>query len=209
MNWTDLENTENILLELQKGGRKAMEIMSHICQDAVLSQSVVKWVLNTGGSKEDAKDLLQESLMIFLENIEKGSFQQNSSIRTYILGIVKNLNLKRLRKHKNPPVALPKSDVLIDESANSLSNMMLTEKEEQINRSCQLLMESLSERCRQALQLYHFAKYSMKEVAEEMGFGNVQSAKNHVKRCRDRMRKNGLNHPLINQILENEDLFGS
>ena len=50
---------------------------------------VIRMVLDAGGTKEDAEDLMQEAMLIFLNNVNKEGFKLTSSLNTYFISICK------------------------------------------------------------------------------------------------------------------------
>src|SRR6476469_8330236 len=56
-----------------------------------------------GGSEDDAADIFQEAVLILIEKIKTGKFRQESSIKTFLVGIARNLWLfeKRTRERRS------------------------------------------------------------------------------------------------------------
>jgi len=63
--------------------------------------TVKKFVLFNTGNEEDAKDLLQEALMIILQKVKNNSFALSCSFSSYLYSIIKNLWLKELRQKRS------------------------------------------------------------------------------------------------------------
>jgi len=90
-----MEHTHNIdkafLLELRKGERGAIQ--------AVYEQAYslcAAFVLNNNGTKDDAKDLFQEALIVLIQKLKIPEFELTANIKTYMYAIVRNLWLKKL-----------------------------------------------------------------------------------------------------------------
>src|SRR3989337_2366974 len=58
---------------------------------------VAKFVAHRGGSFQDAKDIFQDSLIIFYEKMACEKFAINVSREFYIVGIAKNLWLRKFK----------------------------------------------------------------------------------------------------------------
>jgi len=63
--------------------------------------TVKKFVLFNTGDEEDAKDLLQEALMIILQKVNNDNFTLSCSFSSYLYSIIKNLWLKELRQKRS------------------------------------------------------------------------------------------------------------
>src|SRR5688500_3933555 len=55
-----------------------------------------------GGTDEDAADIFQEAVLVLIEKIKSGKFREESSIKTFLIGIARNLWLfeKRTRERR-------------------------------------------------------------------------------------------------------------
>ena len=58
---------------------------------------VKKYILNNKGKSEDAEDIFQDSLLILYEKLHSDNFEAYTCLGNYIVGISKNLWLKRLK----------------------------------------------------------------------------------------------------------------
>jgi DNA-directed RNA polymerase specialized sigma24 family protein len=65
-----------------------------------LYPKVERCILNMGGQIEDAKDIFQDSLIVFYEKSLDPSAIQIDSVHAYIIGISKKLWLSKSQKHK-------------------------------------------------------------------------------------------------------------
>src|SRR6187200_496923 len=53
-----------------------------------------------GGSDEDAADIFQEAVLILIDKIKSGKFREESSLKTFLIGIARNLWLFEKRKRE-------------------------------------------------------------------------------------------------------------
>lgn len=106
---------------------------------------------------DDANDIVQESMMLAYENIQK--FNMDSKFSTWLYRIVFNHALRFSKKKKFfgeiDSVSMPEDD---DESEELLLNEI---QFEQLGKA----MESLKETERLMLELYYFQNQSIKEIA--------------------------------------------
>src|SRR6185437_14455146 len=58
------------------------------------------FIMGRGGSEQDADDIFQETVISFIDTVQKGKFRFESGIRTFLISISKNLWLNELRKRQ-------------------------------------------------------------------------------------------------------------
>jgi RNA polymerase sigma factor (sigma-70 family) len=144
--------------------------------------SIKRLILTHGGSEDEAKDIFQESIIIFYEKATQPAFELSSSIATFLYSISNNLWLKRLR------------DIKAHESnwemckATPFENEFEIESQESNNLIDRLLVE-LGNPCKTLLQNYYYLKMSMKEIAQSMGYSSENIAKNQKYKCLERAKK--------------------
>ncbi len=197
-----LKNRENILLSLQAESEKREVEAQALSEDPSLAKSILKWVTSTGGNQQDAQDIFQESIFIYLKNKKEGKFKGKSSVKTYVLGIAKNLNYKRLNKTKtyytDKMEKLPSSNFEEDGE----TQIIFQEQNKERLKCYKIMMSELDEPCKKALILRDQFGYSIEEIADEMNYTKIQSANNFVHRCRKKLRKLVANNPFILSILK-------
>ncbi len=144
--------------------------------------SIKRLVLTHGGSEDEAKDIFQESVIIFYEKATQPAFELSSSIGTFLYGVSNNLWLKRLRDIKAHEVdwgackAMPFENEFEMESQES-------------NKLIDKLLEELGNPCKTLLQNYYYLKMSMREIAQSMGYSSENIAKNQKYKCLERAKK--------------------
>ncbi|MCW5924187.1 MAG: sigma-70 family RNA polymerase sigma factor [Saprospiraceae bacterium] len=189
-NWTD----ESLLAAIQSGGAARESALRHIYLFPGLRETVVRHILDNGGSRSDAQDVFQEALVLFDRNLREGRFEGKSALATYFVAIAKwrwvTLRRQQGRYQELSPaqydgtVESPEADTLRNEHRELLAEAM----------------GHIGERCRELLRRYQL-DYSMEEIAREMGYANAETAKKEAYRCRMRLRELLENHPLWTEYL--------
>lgn len=59
--------------------------------------SVNHFITNNNGTKHDAEDVFQDTMIAFVANLRQDDFMLEASVKTYIMGIAKNIWFKKLR----------------------------------------------------------------------------------------------------------------
>lgn len=123
--------------------------------------------------EEMVSDIYHDSFLLMMDNIRTGKYQkQDASLLTYLLGIGKNLVLKKLRKkNERPLVAGWISELLPD-----------TDWKSALEEAGRLIGEGETV-CNQILQLFYWEKLSMSDIAERLGYQSAEVAKSKKNSC--------------------------
>jgi RNA polymerase sigma factor (sigma-70 family) len=176
------------------------QILSSIRQDddSVLNylyekniRMIIKYIGQNSGNEKDAREILQDALVIFWEKVRKADFTLNSKISTFLYSIVKKKWLQELARRKkhttleqianNPSDATPIQD--------ELEEYELTE----IVKEC---IGQLSPLCQKILIAFYYDDKSMMQISQTLGLANEDVAKSKKYQC-----KKELEH-LVKKALE-------
>ncbi|EDY94572.1 RNA polymerase sigma factor, sigma-70 family [Phocaeicola plebeius DSM 17135] len=118
-------------------------------------------------------DIYHDSFLLMMDNIRTGKYQkQDASLLTYLLGIGKNLVLKKLqKKSERPLVAGWISELLPDTDWKSA-----LEEAGRLVNECDTV-------CNRILQLFYWERLSMSDIAEQMGYQSADVAKSKKNSC--------------------------
>lgn len=62
--------------------------------------SCANMIISNNGSQEDARDMFQEALLIFIKKLQTHDFKLTAQPKTYLYAVCRNLWLKQLQKRK-------------------------------------------------------------------------------------------------------------
>jgi len=159
-------------------------------------ESIKSYVLNNNGTEEDAKDIFQDSLIVFYKKIKTSDLYLNCAIKTYMYSVCKNKWLDRLRATKNRNRILKEGFVQESEEYIEDKEIENKERKETLNK----ILNLLGSDCKKILYYYYYDRISMKDIAEKMGYAGEQSAKNKKLKCLNYLRKR-LNPELLSEII--------
>jgi RNA polymerase sigma factor (sigma-70 family) len=130
-------------------------------------------ITKSNGSVNDAIDIFQDGLIILNRNLANGTFRSESTIKTYIYSICKNLWLKELNKKKQRAVLEVDYPLYSgDDDAFLLNVKMLS-----------TLMDELKDDCRSLLTDFYYNNKSMAELMVMFNVTSIQAIKNKKYRC--------------------------
>ena len=131
------------------------------------------------GDIEDAKDVMQEGLIIMITKFNDHRFEFKSSINTFLYGICHNVLRNRSRKQV-------RTTDINDDMMNLVEEETVTMDAEEKSLLTKYLKQ-MSEECQRILMAHYGYKIAYKAIEEEMnyssGFGRVKG-----NRCKNKIR---------------------
>lgn len=152
-------------------------------------ETIERFVVSNSGTKVDARDLFQDTIIVFYKKVLSPKFKLTSSIKTYLYSIARNTWLKQLKKSGNP-LTMDTLSVELAEISSELERDLewKNQLDERTKISIQEL-EKMGNPCTNLLYQYYFYKKSMKEIVETMAYKNTNTAKNQKYKCMKRLQK--------------------
>src|ERR1035438_1175490 len=62
------------------------------------SETVSSFIIHYGGSRQDAQDAFQETVVAFIDIVMNGKFRMEASVKTFLVSIARNIWFNELRK---------------------------------------------------------------------------------------------------------------
>jgi len=145
------------------------------------------WAIrNHDCTMEEAKEVFQQAIVIFYENIVFGKVTEiNVQMKTYIFGIGKNKLLELLR-HRNR--MNEKVEEGLTEEKEIYSNEFDVGYESKLSQ-IELCLQQIGDPCKSILQHYYYHKRAMQDIAELMEYKNSETVKNLKYKCLMRLKK--------------------
>ncbi|NOQ97581.1 MAG: sigma-70 family RNA polymerase sigma factor [Calditrichae bacterium] len=142
------------------------------------------YVLKNGGDKNDAEDIIQETIIVLWQKVNSDSLQLTVKLGTYLLAIAKNKWMAELRKRRKiSPQDI--SENISNGNPSSLDNLVNEEKIEYVRKA----LEMLQPICKKLLLLYYFEEKNMKEIAKILNLANADVAKSKKYQCKKNLEE--------------------
>lgn len=182
-----------------KGSNANRELaLSHVYQSN--KDAVFSYILKNSGSLDEAKDVYQEAVIAFYENVRDNKFKGESSIGTYLYAIarfkwlnqIKKKNMRRDHHHK----------LEVEEFDDGpLATIIDIEKQRRVLE----VLDELGTSCKKLLIncIYHNA--SMKEIVAQGDYSSEQIARNKKFKCLQKLRALIVTKPALLKILKEYD----
>lgn len=166
------ENQLQLIEDIRAGKGDAFKYIYRIHYNTV--KSIVK---RYSPNADDAKDVMQDTLIALYENIVNDKFKARSSLKTYLFSISRNICYKKY--------STKKSEMKISFIENEKEE---DEMENRINHIMSSIETHLSEECQKILTYFYFEKKSYAQISADMGY-TAAFAKNKKARCMAHLKK--------------------
>jgi RNA polymerase sigma factor (sigma-70 family) len=144
-------------------------------------ESVTFYLQSIGGNGEDAADVFQESVLIFIDQVKTDRFRGESSINTYLTGIARNVMLNEIRSKTRRSVReVQYMESESEEPVDEIHHRMFSK--ENSNRLTKVF-ESVGDPCKKILKGFYFEDLSMKELLQYTNYENEQVLRNKKSKC--------------------------
>ncbi|PID91134.1 MAG: hypothetical protein CSA96_09970 [Bacteroidetes bacterium] len=153
------------------------------------------FVLHNNGSREEARDVFQEAMIIIYNKSRAGALELRCRFGTYLYAVCKKIWMQERRKYslhldllKKKPLVVhdsgPEQDLLLQKYARKLFDKHFA---------------ALSPDCQQILQMY-FNELSVEQIRAAMNYKNQHHAADRKYRCKKSLIKRIMNDPLFERI---------
>ncbi len=178
----------DILMAFAEGNAQATQLLYK--QYAPI---ITKWIITNGGDEDQAKDIIQDAMIVLYQKAKDITFCLSCAIGTYLFAICKRLWYKKFQKKQ---YLLEQQTDFQDEQNNLEENTANEEKDitaflEQ-EKNYELLnkaLDTLGAPCSEMLKFFYIHKLSMNEIAEKMGYANTETTKVQKYKCLNRLKK--------------------
>lgn len=155
-------NEVKLIIKCQKGEKEAFNELI-----TIYYPYVSKFLVKLTSDEEIAQDLVQETFLKLIINIEKFDVKGTAKFSTYLIKIAKNCYLDYLKREQRIS-----SEVDIETISDAISIEDKIEKKEELNKVLEEL-EQLPFEQAQAIKMKYLEEYSLKEIANKMGTKSV------------------------------------
>jgi len=169
-----LKTDAQLITAIQEGDDSALGVLYN-----KNLRMIIKYMVTNSGTEEEAREYLQDALVIFWEKVRNREFELKAKISTFLFAVVKRRWLRELarrKKHTN----LNAIETKFGENPSAEEEIQEKETAE-IVRSC---MSQLKPLCRKILTYYYYDQKSMTEISRLTGLANENVAKTKKYQCK-------------------------
>lgn len=183
-----------ILNGLKQGGatEKTMLRQVYLLYRPVISD----YVRRNNGTSEEAKDVFQDAVIAFYENVKYERFKGESAISSYIYSIARFIWLNKLKRKETASRILEKQTMPL-KTDNFINRFFEKDQEEQVLK----IFKRLGIDCQKVLVLNIYRQYNMKDLTAAMKYKNEQVARNKKYKCLKKLKAMIVEKPEMLEIL--------
>ena len=173
---------EDIINSILSGdNQKALQFL----YDSTL-RKVRGYILKNSGGKEEANDIFQDAVIIFMHKVKTQQFDKKYSIEGFIYAVSRNLWIDRVRREKKK-VNYEYPDQIENPAQENDALVGIIQKEQAgaLTKAFSLL----DQKCQDILKYHLYEKLSMKEISVKMGYKSENVAKTNHYRCKQYLTK--------------------
>jgi len=148
-----------------------------------LYDKINNYIQKNSGSKEEADDVFQESLIALDKLAKQDKLPEQINLDAYFFTICKNTWFKELKKKKRT-TNLEIHHKNISEEHTEETKLLQRERNELLDQ----LILKLGDKCYQVLRYFYYEKRKMKEIAMSLSLTNEQAAKDKKASCMKNLR---------------------
>jgi RNA polymerase sigma factor (sigma-70 family) len=137
-------------------------------------------VTNTGGSKTEAEDVIQEAIISFMQMVTRGQFRGEAKVSTVLYSITRNLWITELRKQNSREARDAAFNLQQQKEGMDLAE---TVTRREAHQQVMDVFEQLGQDCKKLLTLFYYHELSMKEMMKQFEFGSEQALRNKKHKC--------------------------
>jgi RNA polymerase sigma factor (sigma-70 family) len=170
--------TDAELIAAISAGRELNDAIRYIYRQ--YSQATSSFIMQHGGSEQDADDIFQETVVAFIEVVQKGKYRGEASVKTFLNSIARNYWFNEIKKRDRSGLRDKQFELSRDKNEADVSHYI---SEMERKRQLRELVDQLGESCRKVLLLFYYENLSMKEMVEHLPYDNEQVVRNKKYKC--------------------------
>jgi RNA polymerase sigma factor (sigma-70 family) len=170
--------SDQAMIEALKDRRNMEEAVRSLYREhAAATRS---FIMGRGGSEQDADDIFQETVISFIDTVQKGKFRAESSIRTFLISISKNLWFNEMRKRSRADSREKVFETGRDQEDPGVGEAI---GNRELKQELQKMLNGLGDACKKILTLFYYENLSMKEMVSHLHYENEQVVRNKKYKC--------------------------
>jgi RNA polymerase sigma factor (sigma-70 family) len=139
-----------------------------------------RYIVNNSGNEQDGEDIFQEVMVAFVNLVKAGKFRGESSIKTFLFSLNKNIWLNELKRRGRAMAREEKYEKQTDREQPTVDVAM---ELHQTKTELMQVIDELGENCKKILLLFYFENRSMKEIVNHLPYENEQVVRNKKSKC--------------------------
>ena len=144
-------------------------------------------VIKNSGSREDAKELIQITMLDLWVAVRDGRYEEQGKLDRYVYQLAANSWREELRRRRYKPTQDldDRSFQIADESREDLARAIV---KDQYLQAIHEGINQMQSPCKEIIQLYHLKKMKLQHIAKEMNY-DYNNLRKRIFDCRKKLKK--------------------
>ncbi len=157
------------------------------------------YICQNSGSDEDAQDIFQEVLMAFIDLVQKNKFRGESTIKTFLYTLNRNIWLNELKKRGR---AEKRNNIFELEKDLTIPSVTHVIAQHESRKEILNIVEELGETCKKILLAFYYENLSMKEMLIDLDYESEQALRNKKSKCMKQLVQILTANPMLAKTLK-------
>ena len=170
--------TDQSLIQSLRSDANPDEAIRHLYRTQF--RLTVAYIKQNSGTEEDAEDIFQELVLLFIEILKKDKFRGESSVSTFLYALTRNIwlnELNRRGKSKRRDEIFEKGKDVSDVDVSHL----IADRETKMQ--LMKVVDKLGETCKKILLAFYYENLAIKEILQTLNYENEQVVRNKKYKC--------------------------
>jgi len=170
--------TDSDLIQALRADTENDEAIRHLYRTQY--HATEAYIKQNSGTAEDAEDIFQEVILVFIEILKKNKFRGESSVSTFLYAITRNIWLNELNKRGKSKLRDEIFEKGKEKETMDVSHFIANrETKSQLMQ----LVDKLGENCKKVLLAFYFENLAIKEILQRLDYENEQVVRNKKYKC--------------------------
>lgn len=165
------------------------------------SQTISSFIITNSGTPQDAEDVFQETVVIFIDLVKTNKYRGEAAIKTFLVSIARNIWLNELKKKERAGIR----EQIFENNREHIemdAGQYLADRE--IKQQFVAVLGKLGDSCKKILTLYYYENMSMKDILDHLPYENEQVVRNKKYKCLQQLTGLFRQNPVIARMISNK-----
>ena len=157
------------------------------------------YIKQNSGTEEDAEDIFQELVLVFIDILKKDKFRGESSVSTFLYALTRNIwlnELERRGKAKRRNEIFEKGQ---DKTDLDVSHLIA---DRETKMQLMKIVDRLGETCKKILVAFYFENLAIREILQTLNYENEQVVRNKKYKCLKQLEEMMMAEPNLIKTLK-------
>jgi RNA polymerase sigma factor (sigma-70 family) len=164
------------------------------------SDTISSFIIANSGTAQDAEDIFQETVVIFIDLVKKDKFRGDAAVKTFLVAIARNIWLNELKKRERTGIREKRFENSRETNEMDVSQYIA---DREVKQQFHEVLNKLGEPCKKILTLFYYENLSMKDMLNHLPYENEQVVRNKKYKCLQQLTGLFKQNPLIAQFVNN------